>query len=176
VNRRPESLDLEQKLRRTVGKAWQIYSTEHLKNRVPCGCRSRQCSRKSRSPPMMTRRDTAQLRKFKTGHCVFENRPLREKNRPVGAALCPGTQTSTASCAGLTRASSIFTGVFRRGWIAGSSPAMTTLSCPGRDAALFALLRRTGTQSLSLLLPAQRTRRRLRHPDERRRGHDSHVS
>jgi len=77
VNRLWESLNLERKSRRYVGKAWQTYSTKHLKNRVRCGCRSRQCSSKSRSPTMMTR--AGYLRKFKTGHCVFESRPLRSK-------------------------------------------------------------------------------------------------
>src|ERR1043166_8288143 len=34
----------------------------------------------------------------------------------------------------------------QRGWIAGSSPAMTNdITCPGRDAAFFMPLRRTGT-------------------------------
>src|SRR4051812_6134714 len=41
-------------------------------------------------------------------------------------AAKPGPQqNNSSSCAGLTRASILFARVFRKGWIAGSSPAMT---------------------------------------------------
>ena len=63
----------------------------------------------------------------------------------------------SASYAGLTRVSITLRTTLRRGWIAGSSPAMTEVACPGRDAAFFMPLRRTGTPvtDLASWTPAQ---------------------
>jgi hypothetical protein len=98
----------------------------------------------SRQPPRIAGRkkamqfsarcDLKSKRSARQGYCSITIILSRRRDPAVITAhvdvlmrvtLAAVSKTNTASYAGLTRVSILFARVFRRGWIAGSSPAMT---------------------------------------------------